>query len=185
MRITFAPATAVAAIALIALCGCSTKPAAKETKTPMNPKVSKQDYGKTADGQPVDLYTLTNANGMSATILTYGGIVQKLIAPDKAGKPADVVLGFDTLGEYVKDSPFFGAITGRVANRIGKARFALDGKEYTLAANNGPNCLHGGKVGFDKKVWAVKAANDKSLALTYTSPDGEEGFPGALACTVT
>ncbi len=145
-------------------------------------------FGTAPDGKPVEAYTLTNATGMSATILTYGGIVQKLIAPDKAGKPADVVLGFDTLDEYVKDSPFFGAITGRVANRIGKARFALDGKEYTLAANNGPNCLHGGKVGFDKKVWVATvrtAEHAQSLKLSYTSPDGEEGFPGALACTVT
>ena len=134
-------------------------------------------------GKPVEAYTLNNGTGVSATILTYGGIVQKLVAPDKQGQPADVVLGFDTVDEYVKSSPYFGAITGRVANRIGRARFALDGREYTLAANNGPNSLHGGRSGFDKKIWAAKADNNR-LVLTYTSPDGEEGFPGTLACTV-
>ena len=141
-------------------------------------------FGTTADGKPVEAYTLANKSGVSATVLTYGGVVQKLTAPDKAGKLADVVLGFDTLDGYVKGSPFFGAITGRVANRIGAARFTLDGKEYPLAANNGPNTLHGGTVGFDKKVWAAKHDGNR-LTLSYTSPDGEEGFPGALACTVT
>ena len=141
-------------------------------------------FGVLPDGRKVEAYTLANADGMSATILTYGGLVQKLLAPGKEGQRTDVVLGFDTLDRYVTDSPFFGTITGRVANRIGKARFALDGKEYTLAANNGPNTLHGGKSGFDKKLWAATQDGNK-LTLTYTSPDGEEGFPGALACKVT
>jgi aldose 1-epimerase len=151
---------------------------------PQSPPAGGQPFGTAPDGKPVEAYTLANADGVSATILTYGGIVQKLTAPDKAGKPADVVLGFDTLDEYVKGSPYFGAITGRTANRIAGGKFALDGKTYTLAVNNGPNSLHGGKVGFDKRVWAAKPG-DNSLTLTYTSPDGEEGYPGTLACTVT
>jgi aldose 1-epimerase len=142
-------------------------------------------FGTLPDGTKVEAYTLTGGkSGVSATVLTYGGIVQKFVGPDRAGKPADVVLGFDDLDGYVKSSPYFGCITGRVANRIGNARFTLDGKVYTLAANNGPNTLHGGKVGFDKKVWKATAADDKSVTLAYTSPDGEEGFPGTLACTV-
>jgi aldose 1-epimerase len=108
--------------------------------------------------------------------------------PDKDGKLADVTLGFDKLEDYVKSSPYFGCITGRVANRIANAKFTLDGKEYALAANNGKHTLHGGKVGFDKRVWQAepfRTAAGQGLKLTYTSPDGEEGFPGNLACTVT
>jgi aldose 1-epimerase len=141
-----------------------------------------QPFGTSPDGKPVEAHTLT-AGPVSATILTYGGIVQALTAPDRAGKPADVVLGFDTLGEYVNGSPYFGAITGRVANRIAGGTFTLDGKAYKLFVNNGPNHLHGGKVGFDKRVWSASRAGN-ALTLTYTSPDGEEGDPGTLACTV-
>ncbi|MFO0851124.1 MAG: aldose epimerase family protein [Gemmataceae bacterium] len=144
-------------------------------------------FGKTADGTPVEAYTLTNKNGMAATILTYGGTIQKLVVPGKDGKPADVALGFDDLKGYETQSPFFGCITGRYANRIAKGKFTLDGKEYTLATNNAPNHLHGGKVGFDKKVWKAKVlvTMPPALQLTYTSPDGEEGYPGTLSCTVT
>jgi aldose 1-epimerase len=150
--------------------------------------IQKEDFGKTSDGQSVDRYTLTNKNGMVAKIMTYGAIVTEVHVPDKDGKMADVVLGFDNLKQYIKDSPYFGAIAGRYANRIAKGTFTLDGKEYHLAINNGPNSLHGGKVGFDKKVWKAEpaeTAGGPSLMLTYVSPDMEEGFPGTLTTHVT
>jgi len=140
------------------------------------------------DGQEVKLYTLTNANGVQAKITNYGGIIVSFIGPDKDGKPGDVCLGFDTIDRYLADSPYFGCITGRYANRIAKGKFTLDGQEYTLAANNGENHLHGGLKGFDKRVWVATAsetADGPSLKLAYTSPDGEEGYPGALSSTVT
>ena len=151
--------------------------------------IEKSPYGKTEDGTEVDLYVLTNAKGMKAKIITYGGIVTELWTPDRDGKMADVVLGHDNLKSYLAGHPYFGAITGRVANRIAKGKFTLDGKEYTLAVNNGPNALHGGKKGFDKVVWEAKTGSNKqeepTLILTYASKDGEEGYPGTLTCTVT
>jgi len=149
--------------------------------------ITRSDFGMTKDGQAVDLYTLTNGT-LTVKIMTYGGIITEVHAPDRGGKSADVVLGFSNLDRYVAGHPFFGAIAGRVANRIGKARFTLDGKEYKLAANNGPNTLHGGNVGFDKKVWDAEPVDTKdgpSLRLQYVSPDGEEGFPGTLTAIVT
>jgi aldose 1-epimerase len=150
--------------------------------------VQKSDYGKTADGTAVDLYTLTNPNGAVAKVITYGGIVTELHVPDKDGKLADVVLGCPDLKTYEAGHPFFGAIAGRVANRIANARFTLDGKEYKLAANNGPHTLHGGKRGFDKYVWQAGLIENRrgaTVRLTRTSPDGEEGFPGNLKVAVT
>jgi aldose 1-epimerase len=149
--------------------------------------IEKSDFGKTADGTAVDLYTLTNANGMKVKIITYGGIITEIWVPDRDGKLDDVVLGFDDLKGYLAGHPYFGAIVGRVGNRIAKGKFTLDGKEYTLAVNNGPNHLHGGKVGFDKKVWkaeTVKTDDGVALKLAYVSPDGEEGYPGKLTATV-
>ena len=122
-------------------------------------KISKQPFGAALDGQPVDLYTLRNAKGAEATIMTYGGTVTSLKMPDKSGRFDDVVLGFDNLASYVKSSPFFGCLVGRYGNRIAKGRFALDGKTYTLATNNPPNNLHGGPVGFDKRVWTAAKAH--------------------------
>jgi aldose 1-epimerase len=154
----------------------------------MKAGVEQKLFGQTADGKAVYLFILTNANGMQAKIITYGGIITELHTPDRDGKLGDVVLGFDDLKSYLASHPFFGTITGRVANRIAKGRFTLDGKEYELAKNNGPNTLHGGVNGFDKKVWAAASfmgADGVGVRLTYTSPDGEEGFPGALATTVT
>ena len=150
--------------------------------------ITSEPFGTTKDGQKVDLYTLKNSQGMEAKITNYGGIVVSLTAPDKAGKFADVVLGFDKFSDYETRNPFFGAITGRYANRIAKGKFKLNGEEYKLAVNNGPNALHGGKVGFDKKIWnasRVSRSNGVGLELTYTSPDGEEGYPGNLKCKVT
>jgi aldose 1-epimerase len=150
--------------------------------------VEKMPFGKTPDGTPVDLYVLTNAKGMQAKIMTYGAIVTELYTPDRDGKLDDVVLGFDNLKDYLKGHPFFGAVAGRVANRIAKGRFTLDGREYKLATNNGPNHLHGGNKGFDKAVWkaeTVKTGDGLAIKLTYVSKDGEEGYPGNLTAVVT
>ena len=152
------------------------------------PMITKQLFGKTADGTPVDIFTLTNAKGMEAKIMTYGGIVVSLKTPDREGRLDDVVLGFDTLDPYLKGHPFFGALVGRYGNRIAKGRFKIDGKEYSLLVNNGENHLHGGKLGFDKKVWKAKSGKStegQTLELKYTSPDMEEGYPGKLDVTVT
>ncbi len=149
--------------------------------------IEKQDFGKTPDGESVDLYTLTNTNGLKTQIMTYGGIVTTLHVPDRDGNLADIVSGYDTLDEYIKENPYFGALIGRYGNRIGKGKFTLNGVEYTLATNNGPNHLHGGIKGFDKVVWdAEQMETDEgpALKLTYLSKDGEEGYPGNLNCTV-
>jgi aldose 1-epimerase len=149
--------------------------------------LSKQSFGKTADGQEIEIYTLTNDNGVEARITTYGGIVVSLKTPDRAGKMDDIVLGFETLDGYLKGHPYFGAIIGRYGNRIGKGRFSLNGVEYKLAVNNGENTLHGGLKGFDKVVWKARPLNLRTgpaLELTYVSPDGEEGYPGTLSAKV-
>jgi aldose 1-epimerase len=145
--------------------------------------ITKAPFGSLPDGQPVDRYTFSNAGGMRVAILTYGGIVQSLNVPDRDGVFANVVLGFADLDGYLLHSPYFGCITGRYANRIGGGRFELDGTTYQLPVNHGGHCLHGGINGFDKKVWAAgEFTRDGApgLRLTYTSPDGEEGFPGTL-----
>ncbi|HWP46191.1 MAG TPA: aldose epimerase family protein [Candidatus Limnocylindrales bacterium] len=150
--------------------------------------IEKQPFGKTPDGTPVDLYTLTNDNGMVVKITNYGGTVTSLIVPDRNGKMGDVVLGYDNLDGYLKNNPYFGCIIGRYANRIAKGRFVLNGVEYKLAQNNGENHLHGGIKGFDKVVWnakEVKAGNGVGVELSYLSKDGEEGYPGNLSVTVT
>jgi len=148
--------------------------------------VTKADFGKTKEGAPVQIFTLTNSQGMEARIMTYGGIVVSLKTPDRNGAMADIVLGFDTLKAYEENnSPYFGALIGRYGNRIGHARFSLDGKEYTLEKNDGENTLHGGSHGFNTKVWTPKQLPDGALELTYVSPDGEEGFPGTLTLVAT
>jgi len=150
--------------------------------------VKKEAFGSTPDGRAVDLYTLTNAQGMEVRLMTYGGIILSIKTPDKAGKMGDIALGFDTLAAYVAKNPFFGALVGRYGNRIGNAKFTLDGKEYTLAKNNGPSSLHGGLKGFDKVVWEGQSFQkdaEAGVVLKYTSRDGEEGYPGTLHATVT
>ncbi len=140
------------------------------------------------DGKQVELYTLTNKSGVICKIMTYGGIITEFHVPDHGGKTVDIVLGYEALSRYLERSPYFGAIVGRVANRIAKGHFTLDGHTYTLAINNGPNSLHGGIRGFDKVVWQAEPItrdDGVSLRLTYTSPDGEEGYPGTLKATVT
>lgn len=148
--------------------------------------VTRDRFGVTADGTPVDVYTLRNANGIEIRAITYGAVITSLTVPDRAGKTADVVLGFDTMAGYLTPPPFFGAIVGRYGNRIGKAQFALDGRTYKLAANNGPNHLHGGLKGFDKQVWTAEPIKGQSgVVFSRTSADGEEGYPGNLAARVT
>jgi aldose 1-epimerase len=154
---------------------------------PMKPGITKTDWGM-ADGQPVELYTLVNSNGLVAKLTTYGAMLTELHVPDRNGKFADIVLGFDTLEGYLKGHPFFGCTTGRYANRIAKGQFTLDGQTYKLATNNGPNHLHGGLKGFDKKVWkavAQQSALGPVVKFSYTSPDGEEGYPGTLSVSVS
>jgi aldose 1-epimerase len=172
-------------------------PTAEQTKSmstqPLPPpptsksSISKTPFGR-VDGRDVDLYTLTNTKGLTAEVMTYGGILTRLLVPDRSGKMADVVLGFDTLDGYLKGNPYFGATVGRVGNRIRDARFHLGTKTYTLAANNKPHHLHGGVKGWDKVVWTAEpreTADGPSLRLTYVSKDGEEGYPGTVTATCT
>jgi aldose 1-epimerase len=151
-------------------------------------KISTEKFGTTPEGNEITLYTLTNAQGIEVKIINFGAIIQSLKTPDRNGKLADIVLGFDNLKDYVGKHPYFGAIVGRYGNRICKGKFTLDGKEYTLPINNPPNSLHGGLKGFDKLVWAAtpfEDADSLGLKLTMTSPDGDEGYPGALTVTLT
>ena len=149
-------------------------------------RLQKSEFGKLPDGATVHLYTLKNRHGMTAKITTYGAILTELHVPDKNGQLGNVVLGFDNLDQYLKGHPFFGAIAGRYANRIAKGKFTIDGKEYTLATNNGNNHLHGGRKGFDKQNWIAEEHPDKgAVTFKYTSKDGEEGYPGNLDVAVT
>jgi aldose 1-epimerase len=139
----------------------------------------------TARGEPVERYTLGNARGMRVAILTYGGIVQSLEVPDRHGQLANVALGFANLDDYVARNPYFGALVGRFANRLGRARFSLDGTEYSLDANQAPNALHGGLDGFDKRIWQVRDATAQRLDLALDSPHGDQGYPGTLSVQVS
>ncbi len=152
-------------------------------------EVKVTDFGKTADGKEVKAFTVTNSKGVKVKLLSRGATLAEWHAPDKNGKMDDVVFGFDDVAGYEsKDNGYFGAIAGRVANRIAKGKFKLDGKEYTLATNDGPNTLHGGaKRSFDKVIWdgkPFKTADGEGVEFTYVSPDGEEGFPGKVTCHV-
>jgi aldose 1-epimerase len=152
------------------------------------PRAIKTDSFGTLDGNSVALYTLTNVHGLEVHVTNYGCIIVSVRAPDKQGRMDDVVLGFDNFAGYLDNKPFFGALVGRYANRIAKARFSLDGVQYSLAANNGPNSLHGGTRGFNKVVWKPEPfehPDGVGLILTYTSKDGEEGYPGNLRVKVT
>ena len=147
--------------------------------------VERRAFGKTLDGAETTLYTITGAGGMKARITDYGATLTELWVPDRNGTVADVVLGFDSLPPYLETAYYLGATMGRVANRIANARFMLDDHEYVLAANRPPHHLHGGTRGFDKRVWRARVLGDSSVAFTYTSPNGEEGYPGTVRVTVT
>lgn len=168
-------------------CAAATVACAPAKKEEVKKTVQVRDYGRTPDGQMAHLYTLKNANGVTADITDYGGIVVSLMVPDRNGAMGDIVLGFDSLDGYTGTHPYFGALVGRYGNRIANGKFTLDGKEYKLAQNNGPNALHGGLKGFDKAVWAATPAADGSqkLTLKHVSPDGDEGYPGELTAEVT
>jgi aldose 1-epimerase len=163
------------------------EPVGQAAAAPAKAGITSKPYGKTSSGTPLTLYTLTNSRGVEATITNYGGIVVSLKTPDSKGVMGDVVLGFDSVDPYLGQHPNFGTLVGRYGNRIGKAKFSIDGKEYTLAKNNGENSLHGGVQNFGKAVWTAKEVARKdgpALELTYVSKDMEEGFPGTLTATV-
>jgi aldose 1-epimerase len=179
----------LALLGTVGLMGGSVAGVSSATSEPGGASISVEPFGAVAnpdspsDGLAVDLYTLTNASGMEVKIITYGGTIQSIQVPDRDGTMANVTLGFDNLDQYVNQSPYFGNITGRYANRIALGQFTLDGVQYQLPINNDPNSLHGGDFGFDKRVWAAEEVVDGGtvgLRLTYTSPDGEEGYPGTL-----
>jgi aldose 1-epimerase len=147
--------------------------------------IVKEPFGKTAAGQNVEAFSFANANGVKMKIINYGATIVSVVVPDRDGNMADVVLGFDDMAGYQSEgNAYFGACCGRCANRISGGKFMLDGVEYSLATNNGPNALHGGRVGFDKKIWNVEIIGD-AVKMSLVSPDGEEGYPGTLKVEVT
>ncbi|SDA21529.1 aldose 1-epimerase [Methylobacterium sp. UNC378MF] len=171
----------------LALCACAAIPgltlaparAAEPTRTV---------FGTLPDGRTVEEVTLTNGKGVTARILSWGALLRSLDVPDRSGKAADVVLGYNDLASYLTKGNYFGVSVGRYANRIRAGRFTLDGQTYTLATNDGPNALHGGAAGFDKRLWTITAVTggaSPSVTLRYVSPDGEEGYPGTLTATAT
>jgi len=172
---------------LIVIVSCQNPYKTKETKSENTMDVKKETFGK-VENQEVFLYTLSNNNGMIVKITNYGGIVTSIIVPDKDGNFDDVVMGYNKFEGYLNNDPYFGAIVGRYANRIAKGKFTIDGIEYILATNNGPNHLHGGLKAFDKVVWNAVEFKDKEVVgikLHYLSKDGEEGYPGNLDAFVT
>ncbi|GAC1409602.1 MAG: galactose mutarotase [Gemmatimonadaceae bacterium] len=163
-------------------------PAFTQSGSAMTRDVVRAPFGRTLDGRPVELFTLTNANGVELRLTNYGGIITSLKTPDRSGRLDDIVLGYDSLSGYLHDSPYFGAVVGRYGNRIAGGRFTLDGRTYHLAINNGPNSLHGGLRGFDKVVWAAEPFRSEAgvgVTLDYASADMEEGYPGNLRAQVT
>jgi len=181
----------IATVLLLTALGCaigSNPPAPADTPSRKEAMVSQASFAKTPDGENVDVFKLTNAQGLEARIINYGGIVISLRVPDRDGRLDDIALGYDNLDDYLKSSPYFGAIIGRYGNRIARGRFTLDGKTYKLATNNGPNHLHGGVKGFDKVVWkaeSFKNADSAGVIFTHDSRDGDEGYPGTLKARVT
>ena len=180
-------AAAVVCLVVVAATATAALSAVSSTAAGCSPTITKEGWGSVG-GEAVDRYTLKNCSKMEVKILTYGGILQEISVPDRRNKVENVTLGFDNLEDYVAKSPYFGCITGRYANRIALGQFTLDGTTYQLATNNAPNHLHGGNVGFDKRVWAAtpfQTSKTVGLELTYTSPDGEENYPGELTTEVT
>ena len=155
------------------------------SKAGPQPAITRSSFGTVA-GQNVEIFTLRNSRGIEIKATNYGAIITSIMTPDRSGRPGDIVLGYDTLDGYLKDSPYFGAVVGRYGNRIAKGRFTLDGHTYTLAINNGPNHLHGGLKGFDKVVWEAEPLKGKNgVSFSRKSPDGEEGYPGNLDVRIT
>lgn len=151
----------------------------------MSTQVTRSAFGKMPDGTAVELFTLVNSAGVTLKVTNYGTIITELHVPDRQGKTADVVLGFDSLEGYLAGHPYFGCTVGRFANRIAKGQFTLEGKTYQLAINNGPNTLHGGIKGFDKVVWKAEPLEGSGVRFTHVSPDGDENFPGTLNVEVS
>ena len=175
----------LAAVCLLATTSCRTPDGGAK---PMKSSVEQSTYGRLPNGTEIKEYTLKNSRGMVAKVITYGALMTELHAPDRDGKIEDIVLGFDNLEQYLAGHPYFGATVGRYANRIAKGKFTIDGREYTLALNDGPNHLHGGLIGFDKVVWKaqeVPALDGVAVKFTYLSPDGGEGYPGNLSVALT
>lgn len=180
------PITLIALLLIAVACGTATQQENNQSETSAM-QITQTSYGTTEDGTPVDLFTLENENGIEMKVTNYGGIITELKVPDKNGNLGDVVLGFDSLNTYIESNPFFGALVGRYGNRIANGKFTLDGEEYTLVQNNGPNHLHGGTKGFDKVVWEAETAETEDgpqLKLSYLSPHMEEGYPGTLEVEV-
>src|SRR5438309_5306922 len=182
-RTTLLASAAALAVVVLGAAACHS------TRQPlMRTRITRTAFGTTADGKPVELFTITNAHGVEVRIMTYGAIIVSLRTPDRSGHLGDIVLGYPTLAGYLAQSPYFGAIVGRYGNRIARGRFTLDGMTYQLATNGGPNHLHGGVKGFDKVVWTGEPFQDagtSGVALSYASRDGEEGYPGNLNVRVT
>jgi aldose 1-epimerase len=178
---------AASVVALATFAGC-TKHRMIDRSPSVTPSVTRAPFGNLPDGRSVELFTITNTHGIEVRAMTYGGIITVIRTPDRDGHLDDVVLGFDSLAGYLTGSPYFGAIVGRYANRIASGRFTLDGVTYHLARNNGPNSLHGGVRGFDKVLWSGEPFHGDGgagVTLRYTSPDGEEGYPGTVNIRVT
>ncbi|MBW8879899.1 MAG: galactose mutarotase, partial [Asticcacaulis sp.] len=178
----------IASVATLALATACSKSSDKAAAPAAAVTATESEWGALSDGTKIEAVELKNSKGVSARIITYGATLQDVIVPDKAGKPGDIVIGYDTIEGYEKTPGYTGVTVGRYANRIAKGKFSLDGKEYTLAINNKPNALHGGVKGWDKRVWTVKEVKSgdvASVTLTYTSPDGEEGYPGTVVAEVT
>ena len=178
----------VAALAFLALIVIPSRLRADGNPPAGEAKIAKKSFGKLPDGTEIEEYTLGNAKGAVAKVITYGATLTELWMPDRSGQNADIVLGYDHLEGYLGNHPFFGATIGRYGNRIAKGKFSLDGHEYSLYLNNGPNSLHGGKEGFNRKVWKaepVSATGGAAVKFTYVSKDGEEGYPGTLVTSVT
>jgi aldose 1-epimerase len=167
--------------------GCVNQRIESDNPTPSNPRIEKRAFGVLSSGEGVDEYTLTSGSGVTVSILTWGGIIRTILTPDRTGAIADIALGYDSLPPYEARHPYFGSIAGRSANRIAKGKFSLDGSEYKLATNNGPNHLHGGINGFDRKNWRTETSSTSdsvTLLLSTLSPDGEEGYPGEVRASV-
>ena len=187
MTRTFTPFGLAALAAVVVTAGCGREDSQMPAKEPQI-RVTKVPYARTADDKAVDIITLRSPSGVEMTVLTYGGVIATLKTPDRSGALDDIVLGFDNLKMYEEKSPYFGCLIGRYGNRIAKGKFALDGTSYTLATNNPPNHLHGGVKGWDKVVWSAEPfqnATSVGAVLSYTSKDGEEGYPGTVKATVT